>query len=174
MAEWRTVADHDGYSVSDSGDVRNDRTGKHLKPIRFSSGYAFVTLCDDSGHHKKTVHRLVASAFLDNPRGCRQINHIDGDKLNNRVDNLEWCTQSENMKHAYRIGLQKPIPSQIEYSLSRSAEKRKRPVVNIQTGVCYPSIVDCATAEGIAHSTVSFHVSGQAKKRRFEYADERG
>lgn len=171
MVDWKRVSDHPGYSINTQGIVRNDRTGKLLKPIRHSCGYAYVTLCDDTGHHEKRVHRLVAEAFLDNPHGCKQVNHIDGDKLNNRVDNLEWCTQSENMKHAYKLGLQKPIPTQIEYSLSRSAEKRKRPVKNIETGNCYPSIIECARAEGIAHSTVSFHLAGQAKKCRFEYAD---
>lgn len=171
MVEWRTITDYPGYSVSNQGDVRNDQTGRVLKNQTIRSGYQHVTLCDSDGQHPKSVHRLVAKEFVENPQGLNLVNHIDGDKTNNRADNLEWCTQSENMRHAYRTGLQKPIPSQIEYSLSRAAEKRKRPVRNIETGVCYPSIVECAEAEGIVHSAVSFHLAGRARKRRFEYAD---
>jgi hypothetical protein len=171
MVEWRIVSEYPNYSVSNHGDIRNDLTDRVLKKQLVRNGYQHVVLCDTDGHHSKSVHRLVAKEFVDNPRGCDMVNHIDGDKSNNCAENLEWCTQSENMKHAYRMGLQKPIRTQIEYSLSRAAEKRKRPVRNIETGVCYPSIKECAEAEGIVHSAVSFHLAGQAKKCRFEYAD---
>lgn len=170
MVEWKTITDQPTYEVSDNGDVRNSITGKCLKP-RGAGGYLQVTLCDEDGHHQKTIHRLVAKEFVENPRNCNQVNHIDGDKKNNVASNLEWCTGSENVQHAYATGLQKPIPSQIEYSLSRSAEVRRRPVVNIETGARYNSIVECANAENITHSAVSFHLAGKAKKRRFEYAD---
>jgi hypothetical protein len=171
MVDWRVVSEYPGYSVNKQGDILNNDTKKQLKPTKFSNGYMFVTLCDENGHHKNSVHRLVAKAFVDNPKGYDYVNHIDGNKSNNKAENLEWCTQSENMKHAYGTGLQKPIRSQIEYSLSRSAEKRKRPVRNSETGACYSSIIECANAEGVTHSAISFHLSGRAKKCRFEYAD---
>lgn len=171
MAKWSIISDYPGYSISDQGQVRNNVTGRILKNCTLNTGYQQVVLCDAEGHHRKAVHRLVAKEFVDNPRGCELVNHIDGNKSNNRFDNLEWCTQSENMQHAYRTGLQKPIRSQIEYSLSRASEKRKRPVRNIETGAYYPSILECANAEGLAHSAVSFHLSGHAKRPRFEYAD---
>lgn len=171
MVEWRVFSERPGYSSSTDGDIRNNKTGKQLTPTRLQQGYMQVTLCDETGHHKYPVHRIVAKTFLENPYEYSQVNHIDGDKSNNRVDNLEWCTPSENMKHAYRTGLQKPIASQIEYSLARSAEVRRRPVRNVETGTCYSSIVDCAKAEGICSSAVSFHLAGKAKKCRFEYID---
>lgn len=159
--------------MSDQGDVRNSKTGRILKPL-LTNGYHHVVLCDANGHHRKSVHHLVANGFIANEHKCSMINHIDGNKTNNRVDNLEWCTQSENMKHAYRIGLQKPIRSQIEYSLSRAREARMRPVRNIETGKRYDSIAECARNEHLRSSAVSFHLAGKAKKRRFEYADEGG
>ena len=170
MDKWREIEECPSYCVSREGDIVNSLTGKKLKP-RNNGGYSYVTLCDDEGHHQKAIHRLVAKAFIPNPQDRPQINHLDGDKSNNRVDNLEWCSGSENMKHAYRTGLQKPIREQIEYSLSKSAEKRKRPVRNVETGKVYSSIVECANAEGLCHSAVSFHLAGKTRKRRFEYAD---
>jgi len=170
MVNWRRVSDHPTYEVSDCGDVRNAETGRVLKPLR-TNGYHHVVLCDSNGRHRKSVHRLVATEFIENDRDYSVINHIDGDRTNNRVDNLEWCTQSENMKHAYRTGLQKPIRSQIEYSLSRAMEKHKRPVRNVETGIRYDSIAECAKHENLCHSAVSFHLAGKAKKCRFEYAD---
>ena len=173
MANWKPISESPGYEVSDMGDVRNSRTGRVLKPVR-TNGYSQVVLCDTNGQYRRSVHRLVATAFIGNPNDYPVINHLDGNRTNNRVDNFEWCTQSENMKHAYRTGLQKPIRSQIERSLSKAMEAHRRPVRNIETGAYYVSIADCARQEDLCHSAVSFHLAGKTKKRRFEYADERG
>lgn len=170
MTEWRPISGHPKYEVSEFGDVRNAMTGVTLKP-QYSNGYLHVTLCGVNGHHQKSVHRIVATEFIDNPLGYNTVNHIDGVKTNNRVDNLEWCTQSDNMKHAYRTGLQRPISDQISYSLGRAAEKRKRPVRNVETGRRYDSIIECAKAENICHSAVSAHLAGKTKVCRFEYDD---
>ena len=130
--------------MSDQGDVRNSKTGRILKPL-LTNGYHHVVLCDANGHHRKSVHHLVADGFIAN---------------------------EHKLKHAYRIGLQKPIRSQIEYSLSRARKARMRPVRNIETGKRYDSIAECARNEHLRSSAVSFHLAGKAKKRRFEYADE--
>jgi len=173
MVEWREVKESPIYKVSNDGRVMNTVTGNILKP-QSVNGYSHVTLCDENGQHKRSIHRLVAKEFIPNPENKKQVNHIDGNRKNNNLDNLEWCTGSENMKHAYHTGLQKPIRSQIEYSLSRAAEKRKRPVRNIETGKSYPSILECANAEGLCHSAVSFHLAGKARKTRFEYITDFG
>lgn len=170
MHEWRSISDCPIYDVNDIGEVRNSKTGKILKPL-LTNGYHHVVLCDERGHHRRSVHRLVAIEFLDNPNEYPQVNHLDGNRTNNNVDNLEWCTQSRNMKHAYETGLQKVIPEQIRYSLAQSRETRIRPVRNLETGKEYISIVECADEEGILPSAVSFHLSGKAKRRRFEYID---
>lgn len=173
MSEWRPVSDCPTYSVSDDGRVRNSITGRQLKPQKVN-GYQHVTLCDEKGHHQKTIHRLVATEFLENPNQLPVVNHIDGNKENNCAYNLEYCTQSDNMKHAYRTGLQEVKPEQIKYSLARAREVRMRPVRNIETGRCYKSIVECANSEGIGPSGVGFHLSGKVKRRRFEYVEEGG
>lgn len=171
MTDWKPVSTSPGYIVSCTGDIVNSSTDHQLKPTKLKNGYCRVTLCDSEGQHQVLVHKVVATEFVPNPNGYLEINHIDGDKANNRASNLEWCDRSENMKHAYRIGLQKPIPSQIEESLEKAIEKRKRPVRNVETGQCYESIEECARIEGMKRSAVSMHVTGKNKHCRFEYND---
>jgi len=73
----------------------------------YGNGYYYVCLSKNGKVRKFKVNRLVAQAFIPNPDNKPFVNHIDGDKLNNNVNNLEWCTQSENMLHAYKYGLRK-------------------------------------------------------------------
>lgn len=88
------------YTVSNSGIVVNNESGKELK-VDASNGYARVTFIGDDGKKKKQfVHRLVAEKYVPNPTNKPMVNHIDGNKLNNHVDNLEWVTNEENMIHA--------------------------------------------------------------------------
>lgn len=77
-----------------------------MKPY-CSRGYFGVRLCKDNKQERFLVHRLVANAFIPNPNNLPIINHIDGVKANNNVNNLEWCTYSHNNKEAYRLGLKK-------------------------------------------------------------------
>lgn len=99
------------YFVNRSGEVitynwRN--TGKRavLKPATDKKGYQRVGLVIDGRLMTRKVHRLVAKAFITNEECKQQVNHIDGDKSNNRVSNLEWVTQSENKKHSFLLGLE--------------------------------------------------------------------
>jgi len=93
------------YAISKDGTVTNTNTGKTIKPQDNGNGYKKVTLTIDGNQVQKYIHRLVAEAYLINK--SIQVNHKDGDKSNNHVDNLEWVTNSENQKHAHRIGLKK-------------------------------------------------------------------
>lgn len=95
------------YQVSFSGKVRNAKTGKLIKPYINNSGYLKVSLYYDGKQHKKYVHQLVAQAFVTNPDPFTrdEVNHNDGNKLNNEASNLEWVTHKENMEHAVKTGL---------------------------------------------------------------------
>jgi hypothetical protein len=115
--EWRDVPNFEGYQVSSLGKIRGiDRLkqgrsglrltrGQELKQVPNKKGYPEVRL-RKNGTHTRLVHKLVSSAFLVKSEGCTQINHINGVKTDNSVINLEWVTQSENQKHAYKLGLQ--------------------------------------------------------------------
>lgn len=91
----------DKYEISESGVVRNAKSGREIKQFHGKDGYMRLQIAGKT----RTVHRLVALTFIPADIGKDFINHIDGNKQNNHVSNLEWCTRSENMKHAYRYGL---------------------------------------------------------------------
>lgn len=92
------------YFISDDGKVRNHK--KELKGYINNGGYHCIDLYDlNSKRHKFLIHRLVAITFIPNPDDKPYVNHIDGNKLNNKVDNLEWVTNSENILHARKSGL---------------------------------------------------------------------
>lgn len=99
----------DDYQLSVFGRVKSFKRyseGRILKPTCGRSGYLQVCLYIDGEQQHCSIHRLVAEAFIPNPDGKSEVNHIDGCPLNNHVNNLEWCTRSENAKHAANIGLQ--------------------------------------------------------------------
>lgn len=114
---WSDVKGYEGYyQVSSYGKVRSlDRTdsigrmirGKVRKPRPDSYGYLQVGLYKGGDEIKWLVHRLVAEAFVINSDNKIEINHLDGNKLNNKANNLRWCTRSENIKHSYSAGLRK-------------------------------------------------------------------
>lgn len=111
--EWRTIDGWDGYEISNLGNVRSyllrsynrgRATSPTAKRIQLSVwGYPEVRLFQYGKTRKFRVHRLVATAFLPNPYKKREVNHIDGDRTNNNVANLEWVSRTENMLHAYRV-----------------------------------------------------------------------
>lgn len=116
--KWKPVPEYEGlYMVSDSGLIkalyRRVDSGKchrdwveHILCVATDArGYLRTNLAKNGTNHTVKVHRVVAEAFIPNPDNLPQVNHKDGDKTNNHVSNLEWCTVSENQRHAYRIGL---------------------------------------------------------------------
>lgn len=108
---WQ-LDDYDGYYVNQLGQVWSTRKYKEGRLLNLSlntCGYPHVSLSLGKGKkHQRTVHRLVATCFLYNPDFLPHINHKDGVKTNNHVDNLEWCSQSHNTKHAFSTGLMVP------------------------------------------------------------------
>lgn len=136
--EWKNVIGYEGYyQVSNKGNVRSvDRLKEHntshsgfipiegqmLKQSISHKGYPIVYLSKSGKDKTVPVHRLVAITFIPNPDNLPQVNHIDGDKTNNNAENLEWCDNSYNQIHAYKMGLHK---------VSEKAGRPRKPVMQI-------------------------------------------
>lgn len=111
MEEWKDIIGFEGiYKVSNLGNVLSlnfKRSGKAklLKPCVNGEGYYNITLRKNMKSYTKTIHVLVAEAFLNKSDSSFQVNHIDGIKLNNIYSNLEWCSSGDNTRHMVRIGL---------------------------------------------------------------------
>lgn len=100
---FRIIEEHENYEVSNLGNVRNRRTGRMLSPYIGAGGYLFVKL---DGQNCR-LHVLVAKAHIPNPDNLPIVNHKKGKKTDARASQLEWCTQSDNIKHAWSFGLRK-------------------------------------------------------------------
>lgn len=103
--EWRLIKSFPYYEISSFGNVRRIKNGNIIKHWITNAGYCQVHLCDGSTRKAKSVHRLVAIEFLENKLNKPQVNHIDGNKQNNILSNLEWSTRSENQRHSIKTGL---------------------------------------------------------------------
>lgn len=164
---WKEIKDFPNYEVSNKGRVRNRLTGSILKgAIDKTTGYLKVGLYKNKVGFTKPIHRLVAETFLGLFINL-DVNHKDGNKLNNELENLEWCTRSDNMKHAYKIGLSKPT------------DKTGKKVRIIETGDVFPSLSACARALNTKEKNISMCLNEDNKYNRsahrgfhFEYVTE--
>lgn len=110
---WKDISGYeDMYQISNFGNLRAIKSSSSGEkscfiktPTLTHKGYENISLYKNGKRNFFRIHRLVAEYFIDNPNNYPQVNHIDGNKSNNRVDNLEWCNNSQNMKHAYDNGL---------------------------------------------------------------------
>ena len=105
MEKWKIINNFSNYEISTEGRVRNLKTQYILKGRPSKNGYLQVSIKSDIDSNVKNqyIHRLVAIHFIENPDNKKEVNHIDGNKLNNTLENLEWCTSSENQKHRQNI-----------------------------------------------------------------------
>lgn len=158
---WKPVVGFEGlYEVSNKGQVRsvdreilqkNGRTRKKvgvvLKQFITNKGYPYVMVNKDYKQHLKTVHRLVAEAFIPNPNNYPVVNHKDEDKTNNCVENLEWCTQSHNMTW-------NDVHKKVAAKLKGKPSHRRMPVIDVNTGIVYCSRSEAAEKLGIRWNNI--------------------
>jgi len=104
---WKPINEHPLYSISNMGRMKyyRDFNGSYIIKQVIKNNYLYVRITEKKIISNYRIHRLVAIAFIQNPNNFPCVNHIDGNKKNNNHLNLEWCTHSQNMQHAYDIGL---------------------------------------------------------------------
>lgn len=103
--DFKEVYCDDRFEVNIDGIIINKKNKRIKSQYIGSTGYYMVTFSQNNKSKPKRVHKIIAEAFIENPKKLPFINHKDGNKLNNSIENLEWCNHSHNMRHAYETGL---------------------------------------------------------------------
>lgn len=159
---WKDVVGYEGlYQVSNRGNVRslrynNTSKTKCIKIYTEKVGYKRVTLSKNGKSKNKRIHRLVAEAFIENKFNYPHVNHIDGDKGNNNVSNLEWCSRSHNQRHAYDNNL---IPKKFgknhwNYGKTGSMNVTSKKVKCITTGEIFESAHEASRKYNLNFSNI--------------------
>lgn len=155
MEKWNVVKDYEGlYEITETSEIRSlfKSNYKKIMPQRIGrGGYLTVRLSKKGKDSTIYVHRLLGFAFIPNPNNKPFINHIDGNKLNNLIDNLEWVTHSENMAHAYKCGL---------------VTIKTKPVIDICSGKTYLSIKEASKAINVDYGTCRNYLNGNIKNNK--------
>lgn len=159
---WLPITDYNGYEISTFGRVKslpkeiNQFSTDIILKQNTGQLYKIITLRNNKKSKRLIVHRLVAIAFIPNPENKPQVNHIDGNKFNNKVENLEWCTPSENMKHAYKLGLK---------SQNGVKNHRSKKIINTNTGEIHECIKDVCNSEDYNYSSLCQMLNGKYKNK---------
>ena len=159
---WKPIKGFEGiYEVSSLGNVRN-ANGRMRKPFMIPKGYLMIDLFHNCKRTHARVNRLVAEAFIPNPDNKPEVNHKNGNKTDNRAENLEWYTKSENMVHAYRSGLQTKGLHSI------------RKVRCLEDGKVYSTAGEAARAYGVVSHTVTSSCRRMSTRghHNFRYVEE--
>ena len=144
------------YSITKDGQVFSHKTNKFKKPFVFPTGYIGITLSKNAVSKNYYLHRIVADNYISNPNNKPQVNHIDGNKANNSISNLEWVTPKENMKHSLDNGLrQKYYPQSNPYKL----------ILDTFTGVFYDNVKEASKYSNYEYRYLRGMLNGNHKNK---------
>ena len=146
--DWKDIEGFEDYTIDEKGNIYSKRKRKYLKQTINKFGYCKVTLQKDKYKKVFSVHRLVAQAFIPNPKNKPQVNHIDSNRQNNNVKNLEWVTHKEQKTHEIKNGL---CDKNIE-ALKISNKKRAIPIIFKENK--YSSVREASRKTGICQWTI--------------------
>ena len=157
---WVQIRDFPNYKISDFGRIRNNTTGVILKPNLDGWGYPKVSLCSNGKKHTKKSHRLVAECFIENTDDKPEVNHKNGNKLDNRVVNLEWVTKSENNMHKCRVLGKKAAKEQQNKAREKAWQSTRKKIICVETKIVYESISEAAKQLKLHQSSISNNLRG--------------
>ena len=163
---WKDIKGYEGiYQVSNLGRIKRVETDRILKPLKHTKGYLNIGLYKNHTASKKLIHRLVAQAFIPNSENKPEINHIDEDKANNRVNNLEWSTRKENNNYGTHN--------------DRMSKTQSIPIIatNLETGDSteFYGTNECARQLGLYQQHITSVLKGRLKQTggyTFKYINE--
>ena len=146
-AIWRPIKNYPDYLISNLGDVSSERFNKRirLKPGKNSQGYYVVVLTKNKIRKTLRVHRLVAEAFIENKFNKLTVNHLDANKLNNNITNLQWVTQKQNIQHAWKNFLCENVRKAVKKNIIKAYEVRKKPIYSKDLDLKFESLTEAAT-----------------------------
>ena len=150
-----------GYIVYEDGTIIGSK-GKKLKPKNNGHGYYNIAIYINSTAKYEYIHRIVAKCFIPNPENKMFVNHINGNKKDNRAINLEWCTKSENVRHAYKSGLWDAQIRALKIRCSSDPKMdQSKKVLDTKTGEIYASAKIAAEANNINACTLRNRLNGR-------------
>jgi hypothetical protein len=160
MESFKKIEGYDGiYEISSNGNVISNNFGKRkiLKQSIMNSGYKMIVLRKDGKQKTFSIHRLIASYFLPNEKNLEQVNHKDGNKLNNNLSNLEWCSRSQNIQHMYDNGLKtyRPLHYKGKFGIEHNRSKK---VVCIETKKEFGSMSEAQRFYNLGGGSVSWSI----------------
>ena len=162
---WKIVKQNNNYMVNENGQIKSIKKDKILTPKLNHDGYLRIQLWKNNKNVYVAIHRLVAEAFINNPYNKPFINHIDGNKSNNNVSNLEWCTQKENIRHAYDTGLAHGRRNEQNVN-SKKINVYDKNMNFIKT---YPSTMEIERQLNISHALISAYCKNKKIYKNIYY-----
>lgn len=170
MELWKQISSNPNYEISNTGKIRRKKSIKEHS-VTDKKGYLTTDLYSNGVRKSVRVHRVVAEEFIPNPDNKPEVNHKDGNKHNNNVDNLEWVTKKENCEHAWKHGLARSSCSMLGRK-NPNAGRKGKPFRIVETGEVFETLHECEEKKNCNNRHINDCLKGRQKTHRgyhFEY-----
>jgi len=154
----KKIKDYEDYLIDEYGNIYSNKLNRFITQNISNKGYHRVTLNQSKYKRQYQLHRLVAESFMSNLENKPQVNHIDGNKSNNHISNLEWVTCSENVIHAVKTGLR-------DKAHEKARIENQKLVLHITTGIFYDSLKIACDTLGYNYGTMKNYINNPKRKK---------